>query len=140
MGSKQLIEDAAKAYANDLATSPEHVKDRPDSSHVTPTDDEREALARAIYSKIAFRGGDDEHYEAMRGSMYHEAADAVIALGFHRTVQGEPSDAQIEAACLAYAADEMTRDEWEWLKTQPESFQPYWDGMKAALIAAAETV
>lgn len=50
----------------------------------------------------------------------------------------EPTDEQVEAAALAYAAGEMSDEEWEWVKTQPEVIQPYLDGMRAALKAAME--
>ena len=71
-----------------------------------PANEDREALARAIYSKIAFQGGDEEHYEAMREAIYHEAADAVIGLGFHRTVQSEPTDAMVFAAMKEFTRTE----------------------------------
>lgn len=51
-----------------------------------PTPEDREALVRAIYTNIAFRGGDDEHFQSVRGSMYDNAADAVIAAGWRPPV------------------------------------------------------
>ena len=41
-------------------------------------DTDREALAKLIYEQIAFQGGDSEHYEAMRGGIYHAAADRIL--------------------------------------------------------------
>lgn len=46
-------------------------------SRVQPTVEE---LERTIYDKIAFQGGDDEHFESVRGYIYHDAARAVHAL------------------------------------------------------------
>lgn len=37
-----------------------------------------EALAKVIYSQIAFQGGSDEHFESVRGGMYDDAAQAVV--------------------------------------------------------------
>jgi hypothetical protein len=40
---------------------------------------DRETLAKLIYKRIAFQGGDPEHYEAVSGGIYHDAADAILA-------------------------------------------------------------
>jgi hypothetical protein len=44
----------------------------------------------------------------------------------------------VDVAARAYSGDEMSAEEWEWVKTQPEIVQPYLDGMRAALEAALE--
>ena len=87
--------------------------------------DEREDLARAIYSKIAFKGGNDEHYESVRGYMYH-AADAILAAGRRRPAQTEPTDAQVIAA-----RDELQRHGY----ARASLF-----AMRSALIAAFKEV
>lgn len=46
------------------------------------------------------------------------------------------TDEMVERAARAYANDEMSPEEWEWVKTQPEVVQPYLDGIRAALEAA----
>lgn len=114
-----------EAYANDLATSSERVKNRPDSSHViptecldcgrtdggcdriivTPTDDERETLHRDVTTPR-----DDEwhrlweglvqfaeSYRREHGYSPNESAraDYLTGAGFHRTVQGDSKDLRV---------------------------------------------
>jgi len=106
----------------------------------TPTGDEREAHRRVIdlwFANWRDIGKVSPALEVANDSLEGMVSDALDA-GFHRTVRGEPTGEQVEAACLAYAEGEMSVEEWEWVKTQPEVVQPYLDGMRAALRAAAE--
>jgi hypothetical protein len=79
----------------------------------TPTDDEREALFRALDGLVP------------DGIDHRDAVDAVLAAGFRRTAQGEPTDAQVEAALVAYWG--AMNVDWYGSRT----------GMRAALRAAA---
>lgn len=51
-------------------------------------------------------------------------------------LRGTVTDAEVEAAARAYAGDEMSAAEWEWVKSQPHLVEPYLTGMRAALEAA----
>ena len=78
-----------EAHVKESATSPERAKIGADSSHVTPTDDEREALIDVmVMTKIS-------DYAATDMSTIHQAVDAILAAGFRRPVQGEPTDTQV---------------------------------------------
>lgn len=57
----------------------------------TPTDDEREALAEIVT------------YQTFMDATPNQEADAILAAGFRRTVQGEPTDAQVRAAYVAWS-------------------------------------
>jgi hypothetical protein len=111
------------------------------SDYTEPTDDEREALARIMHADdVKHRRAHDDYdfwlaNEELSGCYYDNAA-AVLAAGFRR--QGPVTDAQVEAAALAYAGDDMSPEEWEWVKTRPEVVQPFLDGMRAALEAARD--
>lgn len=76
-----------QAYANPFDTSPERANIGHDSSHVTPTDDER----AAAHKEAKRRYGRGEQQVRRRVAFEDGAA---WAAGFRRTVQGEPSDAQ----------------------------------------------
>ena len=77
----------------------------------TPTDDEREALIDVmVMTKLS-------DYAATDMSTIHQAVDAILAAGFRRTVQGEPTDAQVEHmrrvlndADIDYSAREQRAD------------------------------
>ncbi|MBS0231768.1 MAG: hypothetical protein JSS52_11505 [Proteobacteria bacterium] len=58
-----------------------------------PTDDEHAALVHVLWDQVP-----EDWDENDIGIL----ADAVLAAGFHRTVQGEPSDAQADAARIAF--------------------------------------
>ena len=67
-----------------------------------PADDEREALARLMCEKE-----DSGSYSEDEGtcSWHFELADAVLAAGFRRPAQGEPTEKQVQAAIQGrYAA------------------------------------
>lgn len=72
------------AHAKDLATSAEPVRNQPDSFHVPPTDNERKVLEEILDDKL-------QSLTDTRAICY-PLADAVLAAGFHRTVQGEPTN------------------------------------------------
>ena len=134
---RELLVVFEGAYANDLATSPERVKNQADSLRVegayTPTDDERDSpvegmengfepwvgafdapteagderealIEEATWRLIewdtdtADRGVRDEHYQDRRADV--ERIFPILAARFHRTVQGEPSDAAVAIAEL----------------------------------------
>lgn len=116
------------AYANDLATSSERVKNRPDSSHViptecldcgrtdgdcnriivTPTDDEREALGRTIWDALRTKINRPPNPD-----MVEHLRDAVLAAGFHSTVQGDSKDLRVAESPVQ---GEPTRDSEEHLR------------------------
>jgi len=96
---RDLLAVFEEAHAKDLASSSGRVKNPADSSHVagyskdfrvaesSPSDDEREALVREVSLAHAEAWSDEcECAEAP-----DRIADAVLAAGFHRTVQGEPT-------------------------------------------------
>lgn len=68
---------------------------------VTPTDDEREAMQSAVEAGLdAYaKNADNPEYGA---DPVTSIADHVLAAGFHRTVQGESSDAAVLAAAREY--------------------------------------
>lgn len=70
-----------------------------EQSH-TPTNDEREALLSVIISA-------PESGDALHVSEAERVRDAVLAVGFRRPVQGEPTDAQVLAALRAAAVTEQ---------------------------------
>ena len=74
-----------EAHVKELATSPERANIGADSLYVTPTDDEREALVREVSLAHAEAWSDERECAEAPDRI----ADAVIALGFRRTVQGE---------------------------------------------------
>lgn len=67
---------------------------------VTPTDDEREAMRSAVEAGLdAYaKNADNPEYGA---DPVTSIADHVLAAGFHRTVQGERSDAAVDGQSLA---------------------------------------
>lgn len=99
------------AHAKDLAASPKHVKNLPDSSHVTPTDDERETLIkRRIWKALAgsIQGEKD-------GTTIPVPVEDIRVLLSCRTVQGEASDDEREALASQYArehGDSQTRTDF----------------------------
>ena len=74
-----------EAHVKESATSPERADIGADSLYVTPTDDEREALVREVSLAHAEAWSDERECAEAPDRI----ADAVIALGFRRTVQGE---------------------------------------------------
>lgn len=172
IGSPDLVRDALRdalavfegAYANDLATSPEHAKNPGDSLHVetanvsephvadissgqmsvsayTPTDDEHAALVHVLWDQVP-----EDWDENDIGIL----ADAVLAAGFHSTVQGdskdlrvaespvqgEPSDVQ-ELLAEADALVESWDRKGSWSSDSPVGLVMR---LARALRAAAETV
>lgn len=93
----------------------------------TPTDDEREALARivrrVIDSAYTFEGDLDPSVDEI---LIRE----LLTAGFRRTVQGEPTDAQVEAAAVGY---NTFPEEWERMSARGQ----HKSRMRAALRAAA---
>ena len=63
----------------------------------TPTDDEREALVREVSLAHAEAWSDERECAEAPDRI----ADAILAAGFRRTVQAEPTDAQVHAGWLA---------------------------------------
>lgn len=135
---KQLIEDAAKAIDEKLG-----YQSRTDWAYLsvvaaeaafavfegayTPTDDEREALDWRLEQALillGFMAPWQVSMEQIQGVREHLTSARRIAAGFHRTVQGEPSDAQVSAGLDA------------WFLSSRESLR---ESMRAALRAAAET-
>ncbi|MDA4893284.1 hypothetical protein PFZ55_41130 [Streptomyces sp. MS2A] len=94
MNREQMIDDAATAGARAMRGATAHVglRDREfaaaalavfEEAHA-PTEDEREALARTIWNADNLERAVLEDAKAI--------ADAILAAGFRRTVQGEPSE------------------------------------------------
>lgn len=77
----------------------------------TPNDDEREALDYAIRCAIPT----DLDYRPL-WKLIRAIQDAVIAAGFRRTVQGEPTDAQVRAVWDALGAGVTIALEYEELR------------------------
>lgn len=86
-----------------------------------PTDDEREALA-ALIDPDASRAGWNVDAHDVRDQIdglhikrgVYRAVDRILSAGFRRTVQGEPTDAQVDAAfqsILNTAHDVTTRED-----------------------------
>lgn len=87
-----------EAHEKPFDTSPERVKNGGDSSHVTPTDDEREAAFKAVaVARECTDGGCQED---------RRVANTLLAAGFRRTVQGEPANAT-EPDVALHSPDEM---------------------------------
>lgn len=106
---------------------------------MTASDEDRAALESAVGSVLFNAMNFPERVQArLLGQdmkpLNEKLTDAILAAGFRR--QGEVTDREIDAAARAYAGDELSDEEWAFLETQPEIFQPYLDGMRAALEAA----
>lgn len=92
-----------------------------------PTDDEHAALVHVLWDQVP-----EDWDENDIGIL----ADAVLAAGFHRTVQGEPSDAQVQRLREAvFAQSQKAR------RTTRDGglYYPSIDAAKTILRAAAET-
>ncbi|WP_424448866.1 hypothetical protein [Microbacterium arborescens] len=89
-----------------------------------PTDDEGEALV--------VRPGDGQ---CPRCGTLPLLDVHVCAFPSPNRGRGPITDELIKVAARAYADDEFSDGEWEWLQTQPEVLGPYLDGMRAALEA-----
>lgn len=76
----------------------------------TPTDDEREALVREVSLAHAEAWSDERECAEAPDRI----ADAILAAGFRRTVQAEPTDAQVHASlrirCVALCAPRTRRE------------------------------
>lgn len=92
---------------------------------VYPAVDEREVLWDAF----------DEMHEITEGgcdTRGKDVADMVLRLGFHRTVQGEPSDAAVEER-------EAVRRIQAWLDSNPHLGDKFKSDLRLTLRAAAAT-
>lgn len=98
-----------------------------------PTDDEREALADLRYTVHGGTTAPDGVHRVGR-----VAADAVLAAGFRRTVQGEPTDAQVQAAARELFNRARPGNEYADL-TYAEVRAEYEADARAVLRAAAAT-
>ena len=78
----------------------------------TPTDDEREALVREV--SLAHSEAWSDERECAEAP--DRIADAILAAGFRRTVQGEPTDAQVRAAWDALGPRRTVHLEYEDLR------------------------
>lgn len=122
-----------EAYEKPLHTSPEPVKNGGDSLHVTPTDDEREwstedrreAEAEAKRRFMEWDGSDDEGVQRFGAGSVNGFILGAEWWESRRTVQGEPTDAQVNAALGAYI--------------KSSGVHPGREHMRAALRAAAAT-
>lgn len=99
--------------AKESDTSTEHVKNEADSSHATPTDDEREALARIIRDRRIWNGYDSDEQDA----------DAILAAGFRRSEVPEPSADDEDRTWLRMdreTAEELAHSEFylAWVRKQ----------------------
>lgn len=81
---------------------------RPEQAH-TPTDDEREAPAST--SEVAAIIDRAMRPWGLSNIGTHTAARALVAAGFRRTVQGEPTDAQVLAALNAHYRVRLAQSE-----------------------------
>lgn len=73
----------------------------------TPTDDEREALAKVVAKAdeetLDYERRLPDYYSDESWEGYRLHADHILAAGFRRTVQGEPTDAEVEALAAVSA-------------------------------------
>lgn len=83
-----VFEQAHTAHAKPVDTSPEPVKTGADFSHVTPTDDEREARDKAMDEAWGFRADTRSLSEKWSAQHWFNAGWDACA---RRTVQGEPN-------------------------------------------------
>ena len=60
----------------------------------------------------------------------------VLGAEWAGTQTPEITDEMVDRAARAYANDELSDEEWAFLSERPDVFQPYLDGMCAALEAA----
>jgi hypothetical protein len=61
-------------------------------------------------------------------------SEPILAAGYRKVTP--ITEDMVERAAFAYAGDEMTAEEWAWVKTQDDVMRPYLDGMRSALEAA----
>jgi hypothetical protein len=100
---------------------------------VSPSDDEREALARVIRENRSIAKIMSDGYVSVIQAGDDEITDAILASDVWRNRrQGPITDEMVERACIAFTCDSAE----EWFELAATYRASIWSGMRAALEAA----